>query len=58
MASRRAQPSSTGETKRVTFGSPTTLSAKVARERAGRLHAEVKLGTDPQSDKEEGRRWS
>jgi integrase len=45
----------TGETKRVTFGSPATLSAKIARDKAGRLHAQVKLGADPQSDKEEGR---
>jgi hypothetical protein len=44
-----------GETKRITFGSPGTLKAVRARAHAGQLHAQVKLGKDPQDDKRSAR---
>ena len=38
---------------KLTFGSANVLSVKDAREQAGRLHAQVKLGFDPAAEKSE-----
>jgi integrase len=44
-----------GKQRRVSFGSATALSAQDAREKAAKLHAEVKLGRDPAGQKIESR---
>ncbi len=44
-----------GETKRITFGSPSTLPAKGARDHARKLHSQVGLGRDPQVEKQDAR---
>lgn len=44
-----------GRSRRIVFGSPVTLRASKARSHAERLHAQVKLGRDPQAEKQESR---
>jgi integrase len=41
--------------RRITFGRYPAMSAETARDVAGKLHAKVKLGIDPSSEKAEGR---
>jgi integrase len=45
----------TGKTRRITLGSPKTVGVGQAREQAQRILAQVKLGSDPASEKKLGR---
>src|SRR5262249_376660 len=44
-----------GKQRRISFGSATAMNVQKAREQAGRMHAQVKLGQDPQGEKAEHR---